>query len=46
MDTTYICTLPAEKQDAIRKALENAGFSSEDIEMAINSRVCDVEVIR
>lgn len=46
MSTAYICTLPAEKQEAIRKALENAGFSSEDIELAMNSRVCDVEVIR
>lgn len=46
MSTAYICTLPpAEKQEAIRKALENAGFSFEDIELAMNSRVCDVEVI-
>ena len=44
MDTTYICTLPTIEQENIRKALELAGYDSEDIELAMNSRVCDVEI--
>lgn len=44
MDTTYICTLTSEEQNEIRKALEDMGLDSEDIELAMNSRVCDVEI--
>ena len=45
MNTAYICTLSTIKQEEIRKTLELAGFSYEDIELAMNSRVCDVEVL-
>ena len=44
MSTAYICTLTAEQQEAIRKALEDAGFDAEDIKLAMNSRVCDVDI--
>lgn len=43
-NTSYICTLSDEQQEQIRKALEDAGFDAEDIELTMNSRVCDVEI--
>ena len=43
-NTAYICTLSDEQQKHIRKALENAGFDTEDIELAMNSRMCDIEI--
>lgn len=42
-NTAFICTLPVEEQNRIRETLENVGVSAEDIELAMNSRVCDVE---
>lgn len=45
-NTAYICTLTAEEQENIRKALEDAGVDAEDIERAMNSRVCDVDIIK
>ena len=41
--TIFICQLPTTTQDAIRNQLVNAGFDSESIELAMNSRLCDLE---
>ena len=41
--TIFICQLPEETQDAIRRELVKAGFDSESIELAMNSRLCDLE---
>ncbi len=41
--TIFICQLPEETQDAIRNQLVKAGFDSIDIEIAMNSRICDLE---
>jgi hypothetical protein len=45
MAIDYICTLTEEKQEEIRNALVDIGLSDEDIELAMNSRVCDLEEI-
>ena len=41
--TIFICQLPQATQDAIRRELVKAGFDSDDIEIAMNSRLCDLE---
>lgn len=41
--TIFICQLPQTTQDAIRNQLVKAGFDSESIELAMNSRLCDLE---
>ena len=41
--TIFICQLPQATQDAIRNQLVKAGLSFEDIELAMNSRLCDLE---
>ena len=40
--TIFICQLPQATQDAIRNQLVKAGLSFEDIELAMNSRLCDL----
>lgn len=40
--TAFISTLPKDEQDKIRAALTAQGYSTEDIELAMNSRLCDV----
>ena len=40
--TIFICQLPQATQDAIRRELVNAGLSFEDIEIAMDSRICDL----
>ena len=44
-DDSFICTLTEEKQEEIRNALVDIGLSDEDIELAMNGRVCDLEEI-
>lgn len=41
--TAYICQLSAEYQNLIRQALTEKGIDKEDIETALNSRLCDLE---
>ena len=41
--TIFICQLPQATQDTIRNQLVKAGFDSESIELAMNSRLCDLE---
>ena len=43
--TAYICQLSAEYQAQIRQALTEKGINKEDIETALNSRLCDLEEI-
>ncbi len=40
---TYICQLSAECKNQIRQALTEKGIDKEDIETALNSRLCDLE---
>ena len=40
--TIFICQLPTTTQDAIRRELVKAGFDSESIDIAMNSRLCDL----
>lgn len=41
----YVCTLSEHEQAEIRKKLVNAGVSGEDLELAMNSRICDIEEV-
>ena len=41
--TVHIATLPSAQQARIRDELERAGLSHEDVERAMNSRLCDLE---
>ena len=41
--TTYICTLTTADQNRMRQQLENIGLSDEDIEIAMDGRICDLE---
>lgn len=43
--TTYICQLSAKYQDQIREKLTEKGINKEDIETALNSRLCDLEEV-
>lgn len=46
MDKTYwVCELPAEVQEAIRENMEEMGFSGEDIDRAMNSKLNDIEEV-
>lgn len=41
--TEFICTLPKDEQDRIHNALVDVGIDGDDLERAMNSRVCDLE---
>lgn len=41
--TRYICTLPESEQQAIYAALLEAGIHGNDLERAMNGRICDLE---
>lgn len=41
--TRYIWTLTAEEQAAIMTALLLAGIEGEDLELAMDGRICDLE---
>lgn len=41
--TVYICPLPKKYQDQIRQVLTEKEINKEDIETALNSRLCDLE---
>ena len=41
--TTFICQLPQATQDTIRSELLNAGLDSNDIDIAMDGRLCDLE---
>lgn len=41
--TKYIFQLPVQKQKEILSLLEMMGISQEDIDRALNSRLCDLE---
>ena len=41
--TRYICTLTTEQQAAIMTALLLAGSEGNDLELAMNGRICDLE---
>lgn len=43
MRTSYIAQLPIEMQNEIKNKLINLGLCEEDIEKAMNSRLCDLE---
>ena len=43
MITDYICTLDDIIQNTIRSELRNCGASESDIEIAMASRLCDLE---
>jgi hypothetical protein len=43
MITDYICTLNEAVQSTIRSELRNCGASESDIEIAMSSRLCDLE---
>jgi hypothetical protein len=43
MQTTYINQLPGDTQKAIKEELVGMGLSMEDIECAMDSRLCDLE---
>ena len=43
MITDYICTMDEIIQSAIRSELRNCGASESDIELAMSSRLCDLE---
>lgn len=43
MKTTYIAQLPAEAQNGIKRELEELGLNEEDINNAMDSRLCDLE---
>ena len=42
---TYVCTLSERIQTEIKKKLIDAGISGEDLELAMNSRLCDFEEV-
>lgn len=41
--TIYICQLPKKYQTRIRQILTEKGINKQDIETALNSRLCDLE---
>lgn len=41
--TTFVCCLDSKTQKSIRRDLENLGLCAEDIALAMNSRLCDLE---
>lgn len=41
--TTYIAMLPLEKRNDIFRALVKAGITGEDLDNAMDSRLCDLE---
>ena len=41
--TRYICTLTTKQQAAIMAALLLAGIEGNDLELAMNGRICDLE---
>lgn len=43
MYTAYIWTLPQGIQQEIRTRLELAGVEDDDLELALDGRVCDLE---
>ena len=43
--TAFICQLPKRYQNLIRQALTEKGINKDDIETALNSRLCDLEEI-
>lgn len=43
MITDYICTLNEVVQSTIRSELRSLGTSESDIELAMSSRLCDLE---
>lgn len=43
--TTYICQLPAKYQTQIRGELTEKGINKQDIETALDCRLCDLEEI-
>ena len=43
--TVYICQLSVRYQNYIRQALTEKGINEEDIETALNSRLCDLEEV-
>lgn len=40
---TFICQLTTQDQLAIKQKLESSGLESSEIEVAMNSRLCDIE---
>jgi len=40
--TVYICQLPKRYQNLIRQSLTEKGINKDDIETALNSRLCDL----
>lgn len=44
-ETAFICTLTTEEQATIRELLIFAGITGDDLELAMNSRVCDLEEV-
>lgn len=45
MKTDYICTLDIEMQNNIKAKLIAKGIIGEDLELAMNSRLCDLEEV-
>ena len=45
-NTTHIAALPKEIQEEIKTILIHRGTEPEDIEAALNSRLCDLEEIK
>lgn len=45
MQTVYVCTLSEREQAEIKTKLVDAGVSGEDLELAMNSRLCDLEEV-
>ena len=45
MKTDYICTLDIEIQNSIKAKLIAKGITGEDLELAMNSRLCDLEEV-
>ena len=43
--TTHISALPKEAQEEIKNILIQTGAEPEDIEAALNSRLCDLEEV-
>ena len=43
--TTYIAALPKETQEKIKNILIHTGADPEEIEAALNSRLCDLEEV-
>lgn len=40
--TTFICQLPIETQNAIEKELKELNLNNEDIERGMSGRLCDL----